>query len=412
MKLFQLFRNRPVRRIFAVLIVITTLILTIGIIIMRQQADSIVQNLIEKDVALAGGVSLGKPPASLCVLTNTIEPEDYQAGIKLLGDYSYLEANPENYPYYQWLIDSRIKEFVLWVGIFFVAASLLLLTSFSVVYQSFQKLTQTAQCIARGEIPQLDSGGEGEEQAVQYAFSAMAQRLQYNTESLKRDKEYLKNFLSDVSHQLKTPLAALRMYNEILLSKKDIDPQKHQEFLQRSKEQIDRTDWLIQGLLKSARIDAGAVRMDLRECYLIDTVQNALAPFEEHAKRRGICLESRIDSDILLCHDSRWVTEAVGNIVKNALEHTPDGGNVQVFAENTPITITLSIADNGRGMESTEIPLIFERFYRNGGETSPTNVGIGLSLARQILELNHADIYVKSAPGQGSTFLITFLKKT
>lgn len=409
MSLFKLFRNRPVRRIFAILIVLTTIILTVGIVSILRQTGETVKKMVDKDITLVGGVLLDKPVAELCILSEENNPQDYEAGLEHLKSYSYPKANPENYPYYDWLIGSRVREFVLWVGIFFLMTSLLLLLSFSMVYRSFQQLTRTAQCIAQGQTPRLEPGAEGDEAAMQYAFSSMAQRLQFNAESLKKDKEYLKDFLSDVSHQLKTPLSALRMYNEILISNQ-MAPEKQREFLERSKEQIDRTGWLIQGLLKSARIDAGAVRMDLTDSYLIDTVQNAASPFEEQAKQRGIQLACQVDSGILLRHDSRWVTEALGNIIKNALEHTPDGGKIQVEAQETPMTVELSISDNGCGMESTEIPLIFERFYHRSGEASPANVGIGLSLARQILELNHADIYVKSAVGQGSTFLITFIK--
>ncbi|MCI9273570.1 MAG: HAMP domain-containing histidine kinase [Clostridiales bacterium] len=410
MNLVKLFRNRPVRRVFAILIVLTTIVLTIGILWIRGKTEETVQKMVEKDIALVGGVLLNRPASQLCILTGENDPRDYRAGLDHLKSYSYPKANPENYPYYEWLVGSRIRAFVGWVGLFFLLSCFLLLLSFSMVYRTIGQLTRTAQWIAQGQVPKLEPGAEGDEAAMQYAFTSMAQRLQFHADSLKKDKEYLKDFLSDVSHQLKTPLAALRMYNEILLSKREIAPEKQREFLEQSKEQIDRTDWLIQGLLKSARMDAGAVRMDLTDSYLIDTVQNAISPFEEEAKQRGIRLAYQVDSGILLRHDSRWVTEALGNIVKNALEHTRNGGRVQVEAQETPMTVVISVSDNGCGMESTEIPLIFERFYRRGGEVSPTNVGIGLSLARQILELNGADIYVKSVVSEGSTFVITFLK--
>ena len=264
----------------------------------------------------------------------------------------------------------------------------------------------------RGEVPELAVGGEGEEAAMRFAVSSMAGQLQYQNQSLQQDKEFLKNFLSNVSHQLKTPLSALRMYNEILLAKPGLHEEKRVDFLTRSRDQIDRTDWLIQGLLKMARMEAGAVEMQFSDVYLIDTVQTAVMPFREAANQKGVLLTTEVDSAIHFEHDGKWVAEALGNLVKNALEHTQPGGGVRVSAQETPLTVTVKVQDNGEGMDSTEIPHIFERFYRRSGETNAASVGIGLSLARQIFEQNRGDVQVQSERGKGSVFTVTFLKKS
>jgi signal transduction histidine kinase len=104
------------------------------------------------------------------------------------------------------------------------------------------------------------------------------------------------------------------------------------------------------------------------------------------------------------------VAEAIGNIVKNALEHTPAGGKINIEAEETPLSVAIKITDNGEGMASSEIPHVFERFYRKNAGANTGNAGIGLSLAKEILEKNGGEIFVKSAPDFGSEFTITFLK--
>lgn len=247
--------------------------------------------------------------------------------------------------------------------------------------------------------------------ALKGSMHVLQEKIAFRVEALGKDKAYLKDLLSDISHQLKTPLAALRMYNEIMMERKTLSEEKKQEFLLLGKQQIDRTDWLVQGLLKMARVEAGAVTMNLRKNALADTVEQAAAPFLETAHQHNISLRVEIGEDISFCHDRDWTAEAVGNIIKNAIEHTPDGGRVTITALQTPLIAELRIADTGSGMKTSEIPHVFERFYSANKSPDCKNVGIGLSLAKEIIEKNNGSIYVKSAPGEGSEFILTFLKE-
>lgn len=408
----MLFKNKPVRRAFGALGILFLLFLGTGCLGVYQTTQQRTQERVNEHVALVGAMAEGKGPGELCIVTGQIDDTDYARGEEFLREVSYPRAKVNLYPYYEEALRESLLPVIVWTSLCFTFVAVLLYLSFYSVYKGFRQLTRTAESIVQGKEPLLEVGGEGEEAAMRFAVSSMARQLQHQNQSLQQDKNFLKNFLSDVSHQLKTPLSALRMYNEIMLSKPGLSEEKRADFLTRSRDQIDRTDWLIQGLLKMARVEAGAVTMQFADTYLIDTVQTAVMPFQEAAEQKGIALVTEVDSATHFEHDGQWVAEAVGNLVKNALEHTPPGGTVRVSAAETPLTVALKVEDTGRGMASTEIPHIFERFYRRSGETNAASVGIGLSLARQVFEQNRGDIRVQSVQGKGSVFTVTFLKKS
>lgn len=410
--MMRLFRNRPVRRAAAWLVCIALLLAALGTAVITEDTRAAAGDRLAETLALAGGIERNRPAREWSVLTGEIDPEDYAAGLRALAEFSYQDQPAENLAFYRETLSSRLTFFFVSLGVFFLAALVVLLWAMGRSYRGMRELTEVAKCVVRGEEPVFGAGEEGDEAAMRYAFSAMAERVRYSVDSLSEDKRFMKNLLSDISHQLKTPLSALRMYNEILLSRKELSEEKRTAFLTQSRELIDRTDWLVQGLLKMARVESGAVEMNLRPCYLLDTVDMAVLPLKEPAHRRGVTLVNDVPGDLMLRHDAEWVSEAVGNLIKNAVEHTPAGGRVRVSAEETPLTVALRVEDNGEGMASTEIPHIFERFYRKSGAANPGSVGIGLSLAKQIFELNGADVCVQSAPGAGSVFTVTFLKGT
>jgi len=406
----DIFKCRPARNAVIILLAVFLLITATGYMVLYQNDRKMTQAFILQDIALVGGMSENKPISQLPILTGTISQQDVNAGNKLLSPYSYDEELPLAVNrYYQHIFNSQLILFCICAAVFFIAALIIVL--------AFMTRTNKRLRLFAHEVsaPDFSSDtplqGEGDFEVLKNMVLTLANRSNFHAESLQKDKDYLKNLLSDISHQLKTPLAALRMYNEILIGKPDLDKDKREEFLQRSKNQIDRTDWLIQGLLKMARIEAGAVEMNRRNCYIVDTIEQAVAPFLESVNQKGVTLIIKIPSEIQIAHDSDWVAEAIGNIVKNALEHTPEGGKISVEAEETPLSVAIKISDNGEGMATSEIPHVFERFYRKSAVANTGNVGIGLSLAKEIIEKNGGEIFVKSAPGYGSVFTVTFLKK-
>lgn len=236
----------------------------------------------------------------------------------------------------------------------------------------------------------------------------MNARVRYHADALKLEKKEMQTLLYDISHQLKTPLSALSMYTE-LLETRELSCRQRQKFAALSRTQISRMEWLIQGLLKLARVEYGSADMKIREASIAETLHMAAEPLYPAIRRKNIRYVMEAGEDIILAHDPEWLAEAVGNILKNAVEHTPPGGSAGIRAEDSPLTLTVTVWDTGNGIAPEEIPHIFERFYR-AKDADADSVGIGLSLAKRIVAAMDGDIYVRSEPGRGSQFIITFIK--
>ncbi|NLW11000.1 MAG: HAMP domain-containing histidine kinase, partial [Clostridiaceae bacterium] len=255
------------------------------------------------------------------------------------------------------------------------------------------------------------SSGEGDLAVLRHAVIHLAEKASGQLKTLEQDKKYLQNFLSDISHQIKTPLASLQLYFDLMLQNKEMPEEKRQQFIEQGQVQIRRIDWLIQGLLKMARIDAGSVKMRMVPMDIAETAAQAVSPFSEQLQQRQINLQNKIPSGTIWPHDPEWLAEALSNLIKNAIEHTPTGGSIELNANKTALSLQLQISDTGPGVLPEQANKIFERFYRQESASRPDSVGIGLSLARSIFEQNGADLIAGSRPGGGAVFTASFLKK-
>jgi len=307
-----------------------------------------------------------------------------------------------------------------WFWSLFGQALLVLLLVFAAAWSSLSRLFRQIRQISEAassviEHNQMNAGWakaddqEGDLAALWRMLAVLAERSAARIRDMAADRSFLQAFLSDVSHQIKTPLASLRLYHELMLSDDAMPDDQRRSFLEQGMAQLERIDWLVQGLLKMAQLEARAVPMDFRLTDLAETVRAAAAPFARQAAKQQVSLTCQLSEPLLIEHDPDWVAEAFSNLVKNALEHTPSGGCVTVEGEAGPMSIQIRVRDTGCGLASSEIPFIFERFYRGSQSVKPNAVGIGLSLARTILERNGADLSAAGMPGQGSVFTATFL---
>ena len=406
-----LFRNRAARQLTWALAILFVVMTAGGLWVMHTEARTMNAALLDRDAAIVGGMLREQPLRDNAAIRQSLDAQDLAVGRAALDAFGVGEGGERSNAFYNAWTKRQLRLLLLWAVAFTGAALTLCLLFMGSIYRHIRAVTKAASLVSQGRPIHLEDTGEGDEAALATSFYDMSARIQHSVDSLQQDKTRLKDFLSDISHQLKTPLSALRMVNEILLSKRELPPDKREQFLALSRDQIDRIDWLIQGLLKIARMEAGVVDMNFQPYDLCDTVDMAVAPFREVAVQQGVSLQEDIPQDIRFRHDGQWVSEAVGNLVKNALEHTPAGGKVRLSASQTPLTVELEVTDTGSGIAKEELPHIFERFYRSSRQSNPTSVGIGLALARQIIERNGGEIYVRSAPGRGSVFHITFLKK-
>ncbi len=232
---------------------------------------------------------------------------------------------------------------------------------------------------------------EGSIGRLSHEIRQTAHRLERAAEASRETSEELRRFLSDVSHQIKTPLSSVRMYHDLLLEYEE-EPGSargtRREFLERSLAQLDRTEWLVKNLLTLARLEAGALPIQKENAGLADTIRNAVRPFEAKAEAAGVELvvEPGVDASPHVPHDPRWLAEAVSNVVKNALEHSPGGGRVSLGVEATEVFARVVVKDQGPGIAPEDLPHLFERFYRGSSPRGGSGTGIGLALAKAIVE--------------------------
>ncbi|WP_195987321.1 HAMP domain-containing sensor histidine kinase [Clostridium sp. D53t1_180928_C8] len=238
----------------------------------------------------------------------------------------------------------------------------------------------------------------------------MGERLENALKDLQDEKVHLKDIINDISHQLKTPLSALISYNDILKNHEYMDNEVKSKFIELTSEQLDRMDWLITTLLKYARIESNAISYNKELIPLSETIKYAIAPLKLIANEKNQSIKLELNNEGYYNHDKKWIAESISNIVKNAIEHTKNNGEIKINLYETPLSLTITISDNGRGIEKSELKNIFKRFYKGKNSINPKSIGIGLSLSKKIIEANGGSITVESELGKGTIFSIIFLK--
>lgn len=219
--------------------------------------------------------------------------------------------------------------------------------------------------------------------------------------------EFLRNIISDISHQLKTPIAALNIYNGIL-QQEAADAATVQEFTDLSEQELDRMETLVQNLLKMAQLDAGAITLELSPENILELLEHIREQYSFRAEQEGKKIDLKGDEQVILLCDYVWLTEAIGNLVKNALDHTARGDRILIRWQQSPCLTTISVEDTGCGIHPEDLYHIFKRFYRSRFSKDTRGIGLGLPLAKSIIEAHQGSIEVHSEPEHGSTFLIHF----
>ena len=257
----------------------------------------------------------------------------------------------------------------------------------------------------------IECDDEGELYRLFHTVNSLAAVLNAHADNELREKEFLKNTISDISHQLKTPLAALNIYNG-LLQDEDIEVSSVKEFAGLSEQELDRIETLVQSLLKITRLDAGAIVLEKNAENVADMMRDIELHFAYRARqeKKEIIL-SGSDHLSLFC-DRDWLNEAIDNIVKNAFDHTESGATIRVAWKELPSGVQIVITDNGCGIHPEDIHHIFKRFYRSRFSKDKQGIGLGLPLAKAIVEAHNGTIEVDSGLGIGTTFTMNFLIPT
>ena len=221
----------------------------------------------------------------------------------------------------------------------------------------------------------------------------------------------MKDTISDISHQLKTPLAALNIYNGIIQQDAD-DAQTIREFASLSEQELDRIETLVQNLLKITKLDAGTIVIDKAEHNISEMMGKIETQFAYRTEQEGKTLILSGDDTATLWCDRNWLMEAVGNLVKNALDHTAQGDEIRITWRAFASVVQIVVRDNGSGIHPEDLPHIFKRFYRSRFSKDTQGIGLGLALTRAIVEAHNGTIEVDSELSAGTTFTMNFLIPT
>lgn len=251
----------------------------------------------------------------------------------------------------------------------------------------------------------IECDDEGEMYKLFHSVNTLVSVLNAHIENEFRTKEFLKDTISDISHQLKTPLAALNIYNGILQSETEDLPDL-KEFTILSEQELDRIEALVQNLLKIARLDAGTIILEKNFEDVSDMMHDIEQHFAYRAKQEQKELILSGDDGIMLFCDREWMIEAVSNLVKNAFDHTDEGKHICVEWKQMSDMLQIVVQDNGCGIHSEDVYHIFKRFYRSRFSKDTQGIGLGLPLAKTIVELHGGNMKVDSVLGKGSAFII------
>ncbi|MGL5329904.1 MAG: sensor histidine kinase, partial [Peptostreptococcaceae bacterium] len=333
-----------------------------------------------------------------------LDEEDLSKGTAILSAYSYnKDVSYKDNPFIGNLNNKYIVVIIL-IALFTVGITIAgILYFINPLFKEIRYLTYRAENI-------LEKKSNDKQRAYKYEgsldkfvlkFYMMEDRINNSISLLQEEKINLKNIINDISHQLKTPLMALSMYNDILVDDKNMEREDVDNFLNLSSEQLQRMDWLVKTLLKYARLESNVVEYHKENRLLNNTVEESINPLMIKAKEKNQILEFKAEKEIYFNHDRKWISEALSNIIKNAIEHTGENGRIEVGLEETPITIRIWVKDNGEGIDKSEIRKIFNRFHKGQNSINPTSIGIGLCLSKSIVKSHDGDISVESELGRG-----------
>lgn len=275
-------------------------------------------------------------------------------------------------------------------------------------HKDISKLSSKVDSILHGEYNvNLTPDEEGELAVLSSELSKMTLRLREQAEQLSSDKEYLRDQLANISHQLRTPLTSVRMIVP-RLEQEGLSPEQRLADAHKADHLLERTQWLIATLLQIARIESGTVSFAEDTIYVAEVIRQAAMPLELLMELRDVSLSLDIPSSVSYVGDRQWSVEAFGNILKNCVEHC-SGGAIEVSAEENPIYTQIIISDNGEGFAAEELPHIFDRFYRGSNAVSG-GAGIGLNLARMIIAQQNGTVKAENRAEGGAQFTIKLYK--
>lgn len=405
----KIFTNEEVKRSTIILTLVLTIFMILQVYlyndyINKQKQDyiDIIGSVISKTISINPELEKEIIP----LVNGNISDEDKEEGRNILKGYGITNTLNKN------LFPSINNNFGIIIVSFILCFLLIILNyaQYSYFFKKVRRLTLAANKILDDDYTYLiNEDKEGDFSKLAVEFSNIRRIIKNNISNTQKEKQYLVELLQNISHQFKTKLATMMLYNDILLNRK-ITKEQREKFLKDNSVQLENMNLMIQNILKLAKLDANAVEYCKKEESLNQTVREVAQSFFEFAKTRDVNLKINDAEEIILLQDKFWLKEAFNNIVKNCIEHSHNGGSVTIFLENSPILSRVIIKDNGEGIEQSDMANIFNRFYKSKFSNKKDSAGIGLSISKSIIESHNGYIDVKSEIGIGTSFIIVFTK--
>ncbi|PYE48054.1 HAMP domain-containing histidine kinase [Paenibacillus barcinonensis] len=409
----EVMRNPEWKSVFTKFILVQLGLAICIYFVMNMQIQSINQTIVNQHAAFVGQVLSQQPQLEQQLvhsITQDTNPQHVVLGKRILSQYGYTEQMSihDQSAFSGTSLPVSTALIFMLCGI---PVLLLLLWEYRNIFVKIRKVTVAAEQVVEGRFDtSLSEHTEGDLSALGHSFNMMAGRLHHSVEQLKQEKTFLSHLLTDISHQLKTPLASLLVFNENMLHDPLMKVEMRTTFLERSRLQIERMEWLIISLLKLARVEAGAIVFHLQNVRPKAIVESTVLSLQTLAEQKKQTILVQGGEGMVLYADEEWLTEAIINLIKNALEHSPVSGKVYITLEDEGLFHSILIRDEGEGISPEQIPNVFTRFYRGRSNAKPHSTGVGLSLTKSIIEGLGGTISVSSEQGKGSEFRITFMK--
>lgn len=394
--------NRAPKKLVMIFLIIFILSVTAGWILSGECADYIVSRQIESMLSVAGGGKFtGIPSAEHIAEGEKIYESmgiSHELSPRFMSDYPDIRNRI-------FLIIIIPSGAVCLIGMFFS------IRQTYCIYNDLESLR--AECLEIAEQTRRNARLYGEDfscvRRVSESINLIAERMNYLNGTLIKEKNFLGEFLSDFSHQLKTSLAVIRLNSDMISEMVNLSEEKRQKLSQEIEEHLDGMESLIISALKLAKLKADAIEYKMENSDISVTCRNAVKKIAPLLRSKGITADFVCDKAVTLKHDCIWLCEAIENIIKNSADHA-ECTHISVELSSNPATVTVVISDNGKGIPQEEIPGIFERFGKKSGSTSMSSTGIGMSIAKKIAEAHKGEILVYSSIGKGTRFEIVFLK--
>lgn len=388
-----------------------TIILSIFINILN--LNIIKADVIQNNQAIVGNIVSKYPELEkdiVSVITQAKNKENTDLGAKVLQKYNYdSSTNLSQEPIVQNNIYKMLKINILFITFVFICLITISFYFFIKIYRDIKDMTDYVYHSSEGrEYEMKNKNQEGQIGLLKTEIMKMTTVLKEKVALLHSEKIFLNDTISDISHQLKTPMTSLMLLTDLMYN--DLDKEKKIEFLDRTNAQLSRMDWLIKSMLKLSKLEAKVIDFKTDKVNINELIRRSISPLSVPMELKNISLNINGDKEASYIGDIEWSSEALGNIIKNCIEHTKEGGNLNISYEENPIYSEIVIKDNGEGIDKDDIPNIFKRFYK-GKNSKSDSVGIGLAMAKSIIESQNGDIYVKSEKNMGTEFHITFHKR-